>query len=233
MASLAEGLAGQLENPRGALGHVIGALMRMVNREPNDLALKALGVCSGDDALELGFGPGEGVRALARLTSGGTVHGIDQSAAMLAQARSRNRAAVDDGRVRLSLAKFDATGLPDLSVDRIAAVNVAYFWHDGREVLTELDRVLRPGGRISLYVTDAAAMSRWAFAASGHHRLFDAAGLAAFLSSGPFPTSAIRIMRRTLRLGVPGLVAVIDKSATAAAAPPPHLIAGERGSVEC
>jgi SAM-dependent methyltransferase len=93
---------------------------------------------------------------------------------MLAQAQARNRADVGRGRVRLSLARFDDTGLPERSVDRILAVNVAYFWSDAPRVLGELDRVLRPGGRIGIYVTDAAAMARWRFAASGHHRLFDA-----------------------------------------------------------
>lgn len=211
MASISDALAEQLQNPSGGWGRVIGGLMRLVNREPNELALKALSLQRQDDVLELGFGPGEGVRTLARLAPGGTIFGVDQSPVMLAQAKARNRAAVAEGRVSLALGRFDDTGLPDRSVDRILAVNVAYFWSDGRRVLGELDRVLRPGGRICIYVTDAAAMARWSFAASGHHRLFDASGLAAFLADGPFPAPAIRVMPTTLRLGVPGLVAVIDK----------------------
>jgi ubiquinone/menaquinone biosynthesis C-methylase UbiE len=211
LPSIAEALAGQLQNPHGAWGPVVGGLMRLVNREPNDLALAALGVRRDDDVLELGFGPGEGLRALARLSPKGVIFGVDQSAAMLAQATARNRRNVESGRVRLSLARFDDTSLPGQSVDRILAVNVAYFWSDAPRVLAELDRVLRPGGRISVYVTDAAAMVRWAFAASGHHRLFDAAGLRAMLAEGPFPKAAIKITPRTLRLGVAGLLAVIDK----------------------
>ena len=42
--------------------------------------------------------------------------------------------------MRLSLARFDRTGLPDQSVDKILAVNVAYFWTDGPRVLEELRR---------------------------------------------------------------------------------------------
>jgi SAM-dependent methyltransferase len=214
MASIFDALAGQLQHPRGAWGRAVGGLMRLVNREPNALALQALAVRRDDDALELGFGPGEGIRALARLAPDGTIFGVDQSAAMLAQAQARNRADVGRGRVRLSLARFDDTGLPERSVDRILAVNVAYFWSDAPRVLGELDRVLRPGGRIGIYVTDAAAMARWRFAASGHHRLFDARGLAAFLAEGPFAAAAIQVMPTRLRLGVPGLVAVIDKPPT-------------------
>lgn len=190
---------------------MVGRLMRVVNREPNDLAIRALGVRPRDDVLELGFGPGEGVRALARLAPEGTIFGVDQSSAMLAQATARNRTAVAGGRVRLSQGRSDETGLPDRCVDQILAVNVAYFWSDASKVLGELDRVLRPGGRISVYVTDAAAMARWSFVASGHHRIFDPPALGALLAEGPFPAEAIRVIPTRLRLGVPGVVAVIDK----------------------
>lgn len=212
MTSLSDAFAGHLQHPRGGWGRLVGQLMRVVNAEPNDRAIRALDVRNHDDVLELGFGPGEGVRALARLAPGGTIYGVDQSSTMLAQAEARNRAAVAAGRVRLSLGRFDATGLPDRSVDRILAVNVAYFWSDPAAVLAELDRVLRPGGRISIYVTDAAAMARWGFVGAGHHRIFDAAGLAELLAAGPFPAEAVQVSSARLRGGVPGLIGVIRKA---------------------
>ncbi len=211
MPSLSESLAEQLRNPRGPAGRLVGAAMRLVNREPISLAVEALDVRDDDDILELGFGPGEGIRALARLSRRGIIHGVDQSATMLAQASARNRAAARDGRIQLRRAPFDETGLPDRSIDKILAVNVAYFWSDGPRVLAELDRVLRPGGRISVYVTDASAMARWTFTASGRHRLFGAAELRALLSTGPFHGAGISVRPVTLRLGLRGLIAVVDK----------------------
>ncbi|WP_296596051.1 class I SAM-dependent methyltransferase [Phenylobacterium sp.] len=213
MASISDAFAGHLRHPRGGWGRLVGQLMRVVNAEPNAQAIRALDVRTHHDVLELGFGPGEGVRGLARLASGGTVFGVDQSSAMLAQAEARNRAAIAAGRVRLSLGSFEATGLADRSVDRILAVNVAYFWSDPHAVLAELDRVLRPGGRISVYATDASAMARWGFIGAGHHRTFDAQGLAAALAAGPFPADAVRVSSVRLRGGVPGLVGVVEKAA--------------------
>jgi ubiquinone/menaquinone biosynthesis C-methylase UbiE len=210
-APVSGGLAGQLRNPHGAAGRLAGAAMRLVNRQPNSLAIHALDVRGAHDVLELGFGPGEGIRALARLSPAGRIYGVDQSSTMLAQASARNRAAILDGHVQLSCAQFDETGLPDQSVDRILAVNVAYFWSDGPAVLAELDRVLRPGGRISIYVTDASTMSNWKFTASGHHRVFSAPQLTRLLADGPFEESRISVMKAALRLGVSGLVAVVDK----------------------
>ncbi len=212
MGRISNCLAEQLQQPHGTLGRLAGAVMRLANREPNSLALQALDVGGDDDVLELGFGPGEGLRALARLSLRGTIHGVDQSAIMLVQASARNRKATRSGRVRLRLARFDETGLPDESVDRILAVNVAYFWSDGPGVLAELNRVLRPGGRVSIYVTDASAMARWTFTSSGHHRLFSAGQLGDFLADGPFDAASISIERPTLRWGLPGLVGVISKA---------------------
>ena len=59
----------------------------------------------------------------------------------------------------------------------------------------------------------ASAMSRWRFAASGQHRMFAAAQLAEFLADGPFDRAGVRVVETTLQIGVPGLVAVIDKPA--------------------
>jgi ubiquinone/menaquinone biosynthesis C-methylase UbiE len=212
VSSVSNRLAAQLRNPHGAAGRLAGAVMRLVNRQPNSLALQALDLRGAQDVLELGFGPGESIRALARLSPGGTIYGVDQSSTMLAQASARNRAAILNGRIQLSRGQFDKTGLPDQCVDRILAVNVAYFWSDGPSVLAELDRVLRPGGRISIFVTDASTMSNWKFTASGHHRLFSASQLTQLLADGPFEESRISVMKAPLRLGISGLVAVIDKA---------------------
>lgn len=212
-ATLSSRLAEQLRNPHGVAGRLTGAAMRLVNRQPNALAIAALGVRATDDVLELGFGPGEGLRTLARLAPGGTVYGVDQSTIMLAQASARNGPAIRSGRMRLALGRFDETGLPVGSIDRILAVNVAYFWSDAHAVLSELDRVLRPGGRISLYVTDASTMARWSFSTSGHHRVFTVSQLVEFLAAGPFETGRIKVSQVALPFGISGLVAAIDKPA--------------------
>jgi ubiquinone/menaquinone biosynthesis C-methylase UbiE len=186
--------------------------MRLANRGPYRLALRALAVAPGDEVLELGFGPGEGVRALAGLARDGRIWGVDGSETMLAQARARNRAAIARGQVRLALGAFEATGLPDASIDLVLAVNVAYFWTDAPRVLAEIGRVLRPGGRLCVYVSDARAMSRWGFAGSGLHRLFDAEGLRRLLAAGPFDASAVEVSQVRVGPGIPGLVATVDKA---------------------
>lgn len=197
----------QLAHPTGLTGRLAGHAMRILNARPNALAVAALDLHPADAVLELGCGPGHGVRLLADRVPDGVVHAVDRSAVMLAQARARNRAAVAAGRVRFYRGPFESLPFPGASMDKVLAVNVAYFWRDADAVLGEVRRVLRPGGLLSVYVTDAAVMGRWKFADPETHRLFDRDGLAAVLRAGGFRADRIAVAPVAVLPGVPGLVA--------------------------
>ncbi len=196
----------QLRHPRGPIGRVAGRLMRVVNREPYVAAIAALRLQPTDCVLELGCGPGEGVRLMARQVACGTVHAIDHSATTLAQARARNREAIRTGRVRLYRGSCEQLPFADSSVDKVLAVNVAYFWDDCRAVLREVRRVLRPGGVLAIYVTDAATMRRWRFVDAETHRVFDRETLASALECAGFD-EAVSVGNVPMAARIIGLVA--------------------------
>lgn len=197
----------QLRHPTGAAGWAAGHLMGFLNARPNALSIAALNLQATDDVLELGCGPGQGVRLMAAQSPRSLIYAIDQSATMIGLARSRNRAAIRSGRVRLYRSRFEELPFPTRSMDKILAVNVAYFWRDAETVLREVRRVLRPGGVLSVYVTDAATMRRWKFADAQTHRLFDRDELACVLRSGGFRDEAIAITNVRLLRGIAGLIA--------------------------
>ena len=85
-------------------------------------------------------------------------------------------------RCRSTFGRAELLPFANGSVDKILAVNVAYFWCKPAAVL----RVLRPGGGVSIYVTDASAMRRWPFADLATHRLFDRAALERVLRHSDF-----------------------------------------------
>lgn len=201
----------QLRHPRGLSGRIAGNVMRIANGRPNALAIAALKIEPADDILELGFGPGHAIATMASLAPFGTIHGIDQSAAMLGQARERNFGAIRAGRVFLRHGRFEELPLPDASVDKILAVNVIYFWDDAPAVVREMLRVLRPGGLVSVYATDSCAMRRWKFASAATHRLFDAEEIAALLRQGGFDRDDIEVTKIGAGFGVPGLIATVRK----------------------
>lgn len=186
--------------------------MRLLNAIPNRRAIAMLDIAETDDVLELGFGPGHALRALAKRAIRGSVTGIDQSATMLAAARAHNRRAITEGQMRLLHGSFERIPLPSASIDKVLAVNIAYFISPLGHSLNEARRVLRPGGLMSLYVTDYSAM-RWAqFAGPETYQMFDAAGLRAFLLASAFAEDRVVIHRIRLPLGFRGLVAAIRKA---------------------
>lgn len=172
--------------------------MRIANRRPTQLTIAALAVRPGDSVLDLGCGTGDAVPALLAAAAGGPVYGLDHAPAMIATATRRYP------RVRFQRGSFTAIPLPDACVDRVLATNVAYFWQDDRAVLAEIARVMRPGGRLALYVTAAEALRRVGLGSVGTHRLFTYTDLRAMLG----PTAAI--IDVDAGFGVSGFVAVLD-----------------------
>ena len=142
----------QFGNPRGIPGQLVGWILahRSSNVQRNRWVVGVLDLAPTDRVLEVGFGPGIAIAALARATPQGHVYGIDHSAVMVAQTGRRNRAAIRAGRVTLIHAPVDRLPSFDEPLDAILAVNSAQFWPDPADRLRDLRHLLRPGGRIAL-----------------------------------------------------------------------------------
>jgi SAM-dependent methyltransferase len=143
---------GQAHHPRGTAGRVTAWEMahRPSNRQRSLWVVSLLGVQPASQVLEIGFGPGLAIAALAR-AGAGHVYGIDHSGVMLRQASRRNAAAIRAGRVTLINASVDQ--IPpalDGPFDAILAINSLAFWPAPAQRLAELRRRLAPGGRMAI-----------------------------------------------------------------------------------
>ena len=123
--------------------------------EPTRLRLLALVPGDAGRVLDVGTGTGRVLELLASRASQGV--GVDASKAMLALARSRlARAGLAHCSVRL--ADMYRLPLADASFDLAVTQMVLHYAEDPPGVLTEVARVLRPGGR--LIVVDLAQHGR-------------------------------------------------------------------------
>jgi SAM-dependent methyltransferase len=147
-----ERVRAQFGRPTGLPGLLAGSIMahRASNRRRSAWAVSLLDVQGDDRVLEIGFGPGVAIKELSARAPDGYVCGIDHSAVMVRQATRRNAEAVRRGQVELRLGPVDE--LPDFGApfDKVLAVNVTLFWDRPVELLRNLRRVLRMGGRIAL-----------------------------------------------------------------------------------
>ncbi len=140
----------QFAKPAGFLGGIAGHFMAMRNRERSEWVLSMLDLKPADRVLEIGFGPGADISRASRQAA--FVAGIDHSETMVKQASGRNAAAIREGRVQLQLGSADRLHFPDENFDRVFAINSAQFWKDLNGALTEIRRVLKPGGWVGLAI---------------------------------------------------------------------------------
>jgi SAM-dependent methyltransferase len=191
-------LGRQLQHPTGVLG-----------------SLDALAPGPKDQVLELGFGPGWALRTIAARTPAGRVFGVDQSDRMLKQASNMNQAAIAAGRMHLIKGEFSSLPWIDGTFNKILVVNAAYFFDSDGNDAAEVFRVLKPGGRLVVYVTARETMVEWPFAGPDTHRTYDTNELQRLLETAGFQQADIRIQTLTLPLGIRGLLATVEKSCCA------------------
>jgi len=123
---------------------------RASNRRRNAWAVSLLDVRRDDRVLEIGFGPGIAISELSARAPEGYVCGLDHSAMMVRHAARRNADAVQRGEVDLRLGSAESLPAFEAPFDKVLAVNVALFWDQPVELLGNLRRVLRTGGRIAI-----------------------------------------------------------------------------------
>ncbi|RAZ88595.1 class I SAM-dependent methyltransferase [Mesorhizobium hawassense] len=185
--------------------------MGLINHVPNMRAIELLDIAERDDVLEMGFGPGWALKRMAKLARAGTIIGVDRSPTMFRQAQSRNRRAIEDGKVKLIQGRFEQLPLETATFDKVLAVNVIYFCSSEGTALKEARRVLRRGGTMSIYVTDCSYMRGLQFIGPETKQTFDQRGLEDLLVNSAFGSDQIEIHPVWLPFGFRGLVARLCK----------------------
>jgi SAM-dependent methyltransferase len=140
--------AQDLDYPEPELSRVPDASVESFAGVANHWALGRIE--AGQVVLDLGCGAGTDLLIAAQMAgSGGRVIGVDMTPAMLEQARA---SANQMGRANVELHEALIESLPveDASVDVVISNGVIDLVPDKDAVFDEIDRVLRPGGRLQI-----------------------------------------------------------------------------------
>lgn len=140
-------------HPSGIRGQLARSVMALSNRRSSREVAATLPLRPGDRVLEVGFGPGVLLRALAARPEAPGLIGVEPSTVMLDRARPSRTVELRSGTAA-------DTGLPGGCVDHVVSVNTVALWPDLDAGMDELRRVLRVGGTLSLAWHRAGARSR-------------------------------------------------------------------------
>lgn len=145
MSKFTEYIGSQFGNPRGIIGKICCILMNIINKKMYKRTVSLISISSNANSLDIGYGNGYFLKQLYK-THRPNMYGIDISEDIKKQASKRNYLA--DGAGKLHLTVGDCCDLPydNNYFDVVTSINTIYFWNDTVKGLSEINRVLKPGG---------------------------------------------------------------------------------------
>lgn len=143
-------LRSQFGKPSGLFGSwILGPLMNVANTRLIARTIELLEPRSRSAILDIGFGGGDSLIALAERAPHSRIWGVDYSPDMVEAAAARVRYRSLQRRVRVQCATVAKLPFPARAFDCILTVNSVYYWPNIVKCLRETRRVLKPGGRLA------------------------------------------------------------------------------------
>jgi len=144
-------LRSQFGRPSGLIGSlVVAPLLNAGNAGLVQAAMEALAPNPADAVLDIGFGGGASLVAMAEKVPRGHVTGIDYSPDMVAGAERLILKKRLSARVGVQFGDVAELPFRAGTFHRVLTVNSLYYWPDLQGALREIRRVLKRGGRVAV-----------------------------------------------------------------------------------
>ena len=152
-------LRSQFGSPSGLFGSLfVAPFLNATNMAFIRTSVELLGLKPDDRVLDIGFGGGYSLLALAERIPNGQVVGVDHSRDMVNAAASLIRARKLHARIRVRWGNVVKLPFAARTFDKVFTVNTIYYWPDLSLGLREITRVLKPGGRLMVGFRSPASL---------------------------------------------------------------------------
>lgn len=152
-------IAEQLSHPSGEDGIRTADQMHFSNIGMTRNTIAALALIADDNVLELGHGNGKHITEISNKAERITYHGLEISELMNVEAEKNNR----NENVFFTLYDGDKIPFDSNYFHKILTVNTLYFWKNPTQLLNEIYRVLKPGGKFCLALAQRDFMEKLPF----------------------------------------------------------------------
>ena len=144
--SIPKFLLKQLARPSGFVSSFAAWFLNRGNAIQNSIAIEALPLKETSRVLDIGFGGGVSFAQLLRRCSKGYVAGAEVSNEMVQRAKKIWAKEIATGQLDIQEAGVDNLPWQNEAFDFVMTVNTMYFWPDLLSGLSEIKRLLTPGG---------------------------------------------------------------------------------------
>ncbi len=152
-------LRSQFGKPSGLFGRLLmGPILNLSNTRLLNAAVALLDAEPTDRILDIGFGGGHSLVALAASAAGAAIVGVDYSREMVDSAVRMIRDRRLDDRVSVKWGNVAKLPFRAGTFHKVLTVNSLYYWPDLAANLREVGRVMKHGGRIAVGFRSAASL---------------------------------------------------------------------------
>jgi ubiquinone/menaquinone biosynthesis C-methylase UbiE len=178
-------IAGQLRQPSGEYAIQVGEKMNEGNLHINLNTFEALNLVKGDSVLEIGMGNGYFVKNILSVDDSIKYTGCDFSKIMVDEACKRNEKFIANGQAAFHNADANELPFEKEVFNKIFSINTIYFWDNPQIVLTEIHRVLKPRGQVTISLRPKSIMEHYPFVKYGF-KMFSQEDLTELIESNNF-----------------------------------------------
>ena len=152
-------LRSQFGKPSGLFGALfMGPLLNIANVRLVNAAIELLDPEPKDTVLDIGFGGGYSLVAMAGKVTHGTITGVDYSREMVGSAARLIENKHLASRVRLQWGDVAKLPFPAGTFHKVLTVNSLYYWPDLAGSLREIARVMKRRGRLAVAFRSAQSL---------------------------------------------------------------------------